>query len=177
MSRVENASKSAWIVAYTLKVVEFAEGVLTLRFMSQSDLETFKTSGQAPDVLRKAITDELGVTVKFKPQVEAPVAEAPATVAAPVAEAPTTPIEVQAEPEVEAASDTVSDTISVSETIVTDDPTDAPTDDAPAEPAAEAKPAKATKSRKADVPDGERYGESILREFGAKPLDDPSGGR
>jgi DNA polymerase-3 subunit gamma/tau len=146
LSRVEKASKSAWIVAYTLKVVEFAEGVLTLRFMSQSDLETFKTSGQAPDVLRKAITDELGVTVKFKPQVEAPVAEAPAAaaapvVAAPVAEVPTTPIAVQAEP------------------------------------AAEAKPAKATKSRKADVPDAERYGESILREFGAKPLDDPSGGR
>jgi hypothetical protein len=182
LSRVEKASKSAWIVAYTLKVVEFAEGVLTLRFMSQSDLETFKTSGQAPDVLRKAITDELGVTVKFKPQVEVPVAEAPAAeaapvAAAPVAEAPTTPIAVQAEPQVEVASDTVSDTISVSEPLVTDVVTDAPTDVAPAEPAAEVKPAKATKSRKADVPDAERYGESILREFGAKPLDDPSGGR
>jgi DNA polymerase-3 subunit gamma/tau len=157
LSRVEKASKSAWIVAYTLKVVEFADGVLTLRFMSQSDLETFKTSGQAPDVLRKAITDELGVTVKFKPQVEAPVAEAPATVSAPVAEAPTTPIEVQAEPEVE--------------------PEVVPEVEPEAEPVAEAKPAKATKSRKADVPDAERYGESILREFGAKPLDDPSGGR
>jgi DNA polymerase-3 subunit gamma/tau len=162
LSRVEKASKSAWIVAYTLKVVEFAEGVLTLRFMSQSDLETFKTSGQAPDVLRKAITDELGVTVKFKPLVEAvaPVVEVPVVpepvattpvveVPAPTAEAPTTPIEVQAEPEVEAE----------------------------AEPVAEEKPAKAAKSRKADVPDAERYGESILREFGAKPLDNPSGGR
>jgi hypothetical protein len=205
LSRVEKASKSAWIVAYTLKVVEFAEGVLTLRFMSQSDLETFKTSGQAPDVLRKAITEELGVTVKFKPLVEAaaPVAETPvaaapaAEVAAPAAEAPTTPIEVQAEPEVEPATDKVSDTSSDTETLVTDAVTDvatdvtdtapvtdavtdAPTDvtdAAPAAPAAEAKPAKATKSRKADVPDAERYGESILREFGAKPLDNPSGGR
>ncbi len=162
LSRVEKASKSAWIVAYTLKVVEFAEGVLTLRFMSQSDLETFKTSGQAPDVLRKAITDELGVTVKFKPLVEvvatvveAPVAAEPVATTpvvempAPAAEAPTTPIEVQAEPEVEPE----------------------------AEPVAEEKPVKATKSRKADVPDAERYGESILREFGAKPLDNPSGGR
>ena len=202
LSRVEKASKSAWIVAYTLKVVEFSEGVLTLRFMSQSDLETFKTSGQAPDVLRKAINDELGITVKFKPLVEVPeatpAAAAPAAPAVePLAAAPTTPIAVQAEPEVETASDTVSDTISVSEPLVTDGVTDAasdvtdaspvsdtltdaPTDvsgDAPAEPAAEAKPAKATKSRKADVPDSERYGESILREFGAKPLDDPSGGR
>jgi DNA polymerase-3 subunit gamma/tau len=182
LSRVEKASKSAWIVAYTLKVVEFAEGVLTLRFMSQSDLETFKTSGQAPDVLRKAITDELGITVKFKPLVETPTAAAPvaetpaAAVVAPVAEAPTTPIKVQAEPEVQPTSDTESD----NETLVSDTVTDAPaagSDEAPAEPVAEAKPAKATKSRKADVPDSERYGESILREFGAKPLDDPSGGR
>ena len=186
LSRVEKASKSAWIVAYTLKVVEFAEGVLTLRFMSQSDLETFKTSGQAPDVLRKAITDELGITVKFKPLVEAPAAAAPvaetpaAAVVAPVAEAPTTPIEVQAEPEVQPTSDKESDTESDSETPVSDTVTDAPadvSDAAPAEPVAEAKPAKAIKSRKADVPDSERYGESILREFGAKPLDDPSGGR
>jgi ribosomal protein L12E/L44/L45/RPP1/RPP2 len=158
LSRVEKTSKSAWIVAYTLKVVEFVDGVLTLRFISQSDLETFKTSGQAPDVLRKAITDELGVTVKFKPLVEVvtPIAEAPAAAApapaapatTPAAEAPTTPIEVQAEPEAE-----------------------------PEVESAEEKPAKATKSRKADVPDAERYGESILREFGAKPLDNPSGGR
>ena len=185
MSRVEKASKSAWIVAYTLKVVEFAEGVLTLRFISQSDLETFKTSGQAPDVLRKAITDELGITVKFKPLVEAvaPVVEAPvvaepaaatpvAEVPAPTAEAPTTPIEVQAEPEVVSASDTTSD----SETPASDAVTDV-SDEPEAEPVAEEKPAKATKSRKADVPDAERYGESILREFGAKPLDNPSGGR
>ena len=181
MSRVEKASKSAWIVAYTLKVVEFAEGVLTLRFMSQSDLETFKTSGQAPDVLRKAINDELGITVKFKPLVEAPEATpAAAPAAEPLAAAPTTPIAIQAEPEVETASDTVSDTISVSEPLVTDGVTDVATDvtdTAPAEPVAKARPAKATKSRKADVPDAERYGESILREFGAKPLDDPSGGR
>jgi DNA polymerase-3 subunit gamma/tau len=186
LSRVEKASKSAWIVAYTLKVVEFSEGVLTLRFMSQSDLETFKTSGQAPDVLRKAITDELGITVKFKPQVETaaaatPVAQTPAAaVVAPVAEAPTTPIEVQAEQEVQPTSDKESDTESDSETPVSDTVTDAPevvTDETSAEPLADAKPAKATKSRKADVPDSERYGESILREFGAKPLDDPSGGR
>ena len=71
----------------------------------------------------------------------------------------------------------MSDTISVSEPLLTDVVTDVPTDVTPAQPVADAKPAKATKSRKADVPDAERYGESILREFGAKPLDDPSGGR
>ena len=79
-------------------------------------------------------------------------------------------------------SDDVTDTLKdVSDAApVSDGLTDAPadvSDEAPAVPVAEAKPAKATKSRKADVPDAERYGESILREFGAKPLDDPSGGR
>ena len=46
-----------------------------------------------------------------------------------------------------------------------------------AEPTPPAAPKAAAKSRKADIPDEERYGESILREFGAKPLDDPAGGR
>jgi predicted component of type VI protein secretion system len=46
-----------------------------------------------------------------------------------------------------------------------------------AEPTPPAAPKAAAKSRKADIPDDERYGESILREFGAKPLDDPAGGR
>ncbi len=142
LSRVEKASKSAWIVAYTLKVVDFTDDVLTLRFMSQSDLESFKSSGQAPDVLRKAINEELGITVKFKPQVETA--------------APTTPIKVVEVPAVVEAAAAVQ---------------------ALSQPEAEEKPAKATKSRKLDIPDDQRYGESILREFGAKPLDDPSGGR
>jgi hypothetical protein len=111
----------------------------------------------------------------YKRQAEAPAAAAPVPAvpaATPAAEAPTTPIEVQAEPEVVSASDTTSD----SETPASDAVTDV-SDEPEAEPVAEEKPAKATKSRKADVPDAERYGESILREFGAKPLDNPSGGR
>ncbi len=151
LSLVEKKSKSAWVIAYTLAVVDFTDDVLTLRFASQNDLESFKSAGQAPEVLREAIRTELGVSVKFKPHVEAVVA--PVEVAAepapvePASAAPTTPIAVvqasKAEPE-------------------------------QAEPMA---PKAAAKSRKADIPDDERYGESILREFGAKPLDNPAGGR
>jgi DNA polymerase-3 subunit gamma/tau len=131
LSRVEKASKSAWIVAYTLKVVDFTDDVLTLRFMSQSDLESFKSSGQAPDVLRKAINEELGITVKFKPQVETA--------------APTTPIKVVEVPAVVEAAAAVQ---------------------ALSQPEAEEKPAKATKSRKLDIPDDQRYGAPPTR--GAK---------
>jgi DNA polymerase-3 subunit gamma/tau len=161
LSLVEKRSKSAWVIAYTLTVVDFTEDVLTLRFASQNDLESFKSAGQAPDILREAIRTELGVTVKFKPHVDAPAAPASAAPAAPVeaaAAAPTSPIALLEEPKAAPAE--------AEEAKVTE-PGPAP----PAEPKASAK------SRKADIPDDERYGESILREFGATPLDNPSGGR
>ncbi len=131
LSRVEKASKSAWVIAFTLQVVDFADEVLTLRFASQTDLESFKNAGQAPELLRTAIREELGITVKFKPYV------------VPGVEAVAAPEEVPAA--------------------------------APVAVAAAPKPAP--KSRKAAVDDKDRYGESVLREFGAKPLDEPSGGR
>ncbi len=162
LSLVEKKSKSAWVIAYTLTVVDFTEDVLTLRFASQNDLESFKSAGQAPEILREAIRTELGVTVKFKPHVDAPAApvEAPADPTTPIAVVEAEPVELpKAEP------------TKVKET----EPTEA---EAPvAEPTPPAAPKAAAKSRKADIPDEERYGESILREFGAKPLDDPAGGR
>jgi DNA polymerase-3 subunit gamma/tau len=145
LSRVEKASKSAWVIAFTLQVVDFADEVLTLRFASQTDLESFKNAGQAPELLRTAIREELGISVKFKPYV-VPGVE---VVAAP-AEIPTAaPVAVATAPKTAAAN-------------------------LQPEPEAE-KPAP--KSRKAAVDNKDRYGESVLREFGAKPLDEPSGGR
>ncbi|NDH64965.1 MAG: DNA polymerase III subunit gamma and tau [Microbacteriaceae bacterium] len=161
LSLVEKRSKSAWVIAYTLTVVDFTEDVLTLRFASQNDLESFKSAGQAPDILREAIRTELGVTVKFKPHVDAPAAPASAAAAAPVETAPaapTTPIALVEEPKAAPAE--------AEEAKVTEP-----------EPAPPAEPKASAKSRKADIPDDERYGESILREFGATPLDNPSGGR
>ena len=126
LARLEKQSKNAWVIAVTLQIVDYSENVLTLRFMSQSDLENFKSSTTAPNLLRKAINEELGVTVMFKPFI--------------ADGAQTTPIPVVTE-----------------------------TQPAP--------PAK-TKTRKADIPDDERYGESLVRDIlGGEPLDGPTGGR
>jgi DNA polymerase-3 subunit gamma/tau len=66
---VNKANKAAWMLAFGLQVVEFepTDSVLTLQFTSARDLESFKTSSNAPDILRKSIDQVLGVTVKFKP--------------------------------------------------------------------------------------------------------------
>jgi DNA polymerase-3 subunit gamma/tau len=161
LSLVEKKSKAAWVIAYTLAVVDFTDDVLTLRFASQNDLESFKSAGQAPEILREAIRTELGVTVKFKPHVEVSAATTPIAVVAAPAEtvkaepAKTEPVE-SAKPQATEPAEEAAPEV---------------------EPTKAAEPKVAAKSRKADIPDDERYGESILREFGAKPLDDPAGGR
>lgn len=97
---VNKKSKAAWMVAFALSVVDFTGDVLTLKFLSQKDLDSFKNASGASEVLRGAIMDVLGVQVKFKAQIdakaEAPVAT-PAAAAAPE-KVETTPIAVVAEP-------------------------------------------------------------------------------
>jgi DNA polymerase-3 subunit gamma/tau len=90
LRKVESKSMAAWLVAFGLDVIDFDGEVLTVRFPSQYDLEKFKAAEGAPDVLRAAIFDEFGVTVKFKPYL------APA--AAPAVAAETKVIEVVPEP-------------------------------------------------------------------------------
>ena len=150
---VNKKSKAAWMVAFALNVVDFTGDVLTLKFLSQKDLDSFKNSDGASEVLRGAIMDVLGVQVKFKAQIDATAEEvaaaapaaAPAATPAPV-NAETTPIAV-VEPEVEEV----------------------------AEPAAEAAPEQ--KSRNSGMADeSARYGESLLREMlGAEPMQDRNG--
>ena len=71
LEAVQKKSKSAYMVAYNLDVMALEGDVLTLRFASNYDLENFKSSAGAPDVLRKAIEAEFGIVVKFKPHMEA----------------------------------------------------------------------------------------------------------
>ena len=108
LSQVKAESKSAWVVAFTLTVMELSGDVLTLRFLSQKDLDGFKADSRSTDALRKAIFAVLGLQVKFKPHVEqsAPVdSEAtveahPPTTAIPVVEhAPEDQAEKPAAPE------------------------------------------------------------------------------
>ena len=158
LAAVNKISKQAWMIAFTLTVVDFADDVLTLRFATQRDLDVFKTPQGGSDAVRKAIFDLLGVQVRFKAQVaegaEAPAA--PAAKAAPVAEASV--VEAPAEPD-------------LPEPPVESEPE--PAQDSAPEPEAEpAPPAEPKFARDED----ERYGESLLREMlGAKPMNDKNG--
>ncbi len=76
-------SRSAWAVAFTSKVIDYNDEVLTLLFQSQKDVEAFRNAGGAAEVLRSVIRDMSGVNVKYR----AKVADAPSKVApAPVIE-------------------------------------------------------------------------------------------
>lgn len=90
-------SRSAWAVAFTTKVIDFEGDVLTLLFQSQKDVDAFKNSNGASEVLRSVIKDMFGVIVKYR----AKVAEAPEPkVSAPVIE-PTEPEEFTEEADYE----------------------------------------------------------------------------
>lgn len=165
LTMVDRESKTAWVVAFTLQVVDLTDDVLTLRFKSQYDLDTFKNSDGAPDILRRAIFDVLGLRVKFKPlmadaQTIQPAAPAPAEPEAKVAVPVTAPLEVVEVPAEPAEAAAATEPI-----VVVDE-----------KPAAKTPP----RPRKGNVDEDARFGESLLRELlGAEPIDDgkTSGGR
>ncbi|MEY4425016.1 MAG: hypothetical protein RJB56_643, partial [Actinomycetota bacterium] len=170
LTLVNKASKAAWMVAFSLTVIDFTDDVLTLKFMSQKDLESLKNSAGASDVLRKAIFDVLGVQVKFKPLVSE-AEPAPATKPIAVVEVPAPAVEKA--PIDDAPIDAAPFEI---------EPIDVPQAAEPAveEPALEEPAAKKpTKSRNSGMADeSARYGESLLREMlGAEPMPDKNGGR
>jgi DNA polymerase III subunit gamma/tau len=90
-------SRSAWAVAFTTKVLDYQDDVLTLLFQSQKDVDAFKNASGASEVLRTVIREMFGVTVKYR----AKIAEAPEMkISAPVIE-PTEPEEFTSEEEFE----------------------------------------------------------------------------
>ena len=91
LSQVKAESKSAWVVAFTLTVMDLSGDVLTLKFLSHKDLDGFKADSRSTDALRKAIFAVLGLAVKFKPHVEESTGEALSEAAAD-AHPPTTAI-------------------------------------------------------------------------------------
>ena len=172
LSVVNKESKAAWMVAFALQVIDFdaTTTVLTLKFPNERDLETFKTSGNSTDVLRRAINSVLGVTVKFKPQFGPPATAPIAVVAeAPAAEA-STPVETTvATAEPAASADVEEDAVALLEEEA------AAVESAPT-PVVEKPKAKSRNSKLVD--EESRYGESLLREMlGAEPVDDKKNGR
>ena len=167
LTAVNKISKTAWMIAFTLTVVNFDGEVLTLRFASQKDLDAFKAAGGGADALRRAIVQVLGVTVKFKAQIadggeEAAASAAPAAAAAaPVAAAPADEPPAPEPPADEAEPE----------------PNFEPAAEASPAPESETTPAEAEHPAKfANPNEGERYGESLLRDMlGATPLNDKNG--
>jgi DNA polymerase-3 subunit gamma/tau len=101
LDQVAKKSKRAYMVAYNIDVVAVEGDVLTLRFASNYDLESFKGEAGAPDVLRKAIEAEFGIVFKFKPVMEATPEPKAAPVTAPVAVVAAAAVAEVSEPEPE----------------------------------------------------------------------------
>ena len=167
LQAVNKQSKSVWMVAFTLQVIDYdaTSNVLTLQFLSARDLDTFKGSNNSPEILRNAIDEILGVTVKFKPQfVEAqttPIAVVPEPVAAAPVESPVTEVVATASEDAEDVSLLEAEAEKIAE---------------PAAPAVEKPKAKSRNSKLVD--EDARYGESMLREvLGAEPVEDKKNGR
>jgi DNA polymerase-3 subunit gamma/tau len=70
IGQVKKESRAAWMVAFTLTVMDLTDNVLTLKFLSQKDLDSFRADSKSTDALRKAIFAVLGIQVKFRPHVE-----------------------------------------------------------------------------------------------------------
>jgi DNA polymerase-3 subunit gamma/tau len=73
LETVQRAKRSAWAVVYTSHPRALDGDVLTLSFVSRSDVESFRqtaVSGGVSEVLRSAILEVLGVRVKFLPKVD-----------------------------------------------------------------------------------------------------------
>jgi DNA polymerase-3 subunit gamma/tau len=70
IGQVKKESRAAWMVAFTLTVMDLTDDVLTLKFLSQKDLDSFKSDSRSTDALRKAIFAVLGIQVKFRPHIE-----------------------------------------------------------------------------------------------------------
>ena len=189
LNAVQEQSRVVWTVTFALEVIDFSDGVLTLRFGTNKELDNFKNQAGAPDTLRAAIRKVLGVEVKFKPQIaepsqgpaaqttasQAPVATMALSSAAAKAAAvasgltPAAPEskanKAVSKPEPKPAKATAPAAITEQkETITQSEP--AATLDAPD---------AATEST---VEEDARYGESLVRELlGGVPIEDPKNGR
>ena len=134
---VQKAKMSAWTVVYTSQVRALEGDVLTLTFVSQNDVDSFKQQQQGPgdsvsEYLRKAIVEVLGLRVKFIARAENPAPE-------PVVAAPSAP-------ETDASGWAVAAI-----------PESEPTTPAPRAPRPKAEPAAPKEPA--------RYGESVVREL------------
>jgi len=145
LEKLAKSSRSAWAVAFTTKVVDYQDGVLTLLFQSNNDVDAFKKAGNAAELLRQQIFDLMGVRVKYKARIAEkiqPEPKAPKQSSSPESSEPT---EDSNQPEPSAPQSAADD-----------------------KPITEQMP---TVNEESSAPK-EKQGESVLRDvLGAKPLD------
>ena len=153
LERLAKSSRSAWAVAFTTKVVDYKDGVLTLLFQSNNDVENFKKAGNASELLRQQIFELMGVRVKYKAR---------------IAENISAPSESKDSPKQETKAPATPEP--VADENVSDDGEESPESEAPA-PAEDT--AQTDESSEQPVPEPEeKQGESVLRDvLGAKPMD------
>jgi len=180
LKELAKASRSTWVLAQTISVVGYEDGILGLEFISQLELDTFKKAPNGPASLRQAIQNVLGVAPQFKPHVAAG-SSVPAHAAAsafPANNAMPAPGPAFDLPEQEAPVPVVK--APAVEPTPAEKPASAAESAAGAAPEAKTKPAKKTETATSmgQVHKGASYGEPLLREIlGAKPVDDTKGGR
>ena len=153
LERLAKSSRSAWAVAFTTKVVDYKDGVLTLLFQSNNDVENFKKAGNASELLRQQIFELMGVRVKYKARIAENISAPAESKDSPKQEtkAPEAPEPVADENEPKAREESPE-----SEAQAPAEDT-AQTDESSEKPVQEAE---------------EKQGESVLRDvLGAKPMD------
>jgi DNA polymerase III subunit gamma/tau len=163
LDSLAKVSRSAWAVAFTTKVLDYEDEVLTLLFQSQKDVDAFKNAAGASEVLRQLIFDTYGVRVKYKARVaDAAITEPITKVSQPKVAAPA--------PEPEAATDPTPET--APEPAQAEPAAEAPEAEAAAAEA-EVVEAPAAEAEVAEAPEvEEKYGEFVLREvLGATPIE------
>ena len=153
LERLAKSSRSAWAVAFTTKVVDYKDGVLTLLFQSNNDVENFKKAGNASELLRQQIFELMGVRVKYKARIAENISAPAESKDSPKQEtkAPEAP-----EPVADENEPKVREESPESEALAPAEDT-AQTDESSEKPVQEAE---------------EKQGESVLRDvLGAKPVD------
>jgi DNA polymerase-3 subunit gamma/tau len=151
---VQRERMSAWTVVYTAQARALHGDVLTLSFVSQNDVDSFKQPQGAgegvSEVLRGAIVEVLGLRVKFIARADA----------APPEPEPATPVDDAEAPPVDAEGWAVA-------SIPQSEPAEAP------EKASERVPEASTAPARPAEP--ARYGESVVRELlGASFIEEQS---
>ena len=172
---VQKAKMNAWAVVYTAQARALDGDVLTLSFVSQNDVDSFKKPQGAgegvSEYLRNAILQVLGLRVKFIARADAP---DPAPIPDSAAPEPTEP---EVEPAVDAAGWAVA---AIPQSAPDDEPAAAPAGrgaksrsessqpEAPKPPEQSSDATRVAESRRdspsSTAPD-KRYGESVVREL------------